>query len=325
MLVDPLDFLWPLVDFPEPIVTAATVATWPQGVHQRLMDRGFLVTADDADRVVCPECHDHEETVVAPPGPGGTRYFIECPRLLRVEVSSRDLQRWQVNPINIAVGLGQSLKLSGRMTELAAGRLWRIGRTDWQGATRDVLFSRGLGWSDSGSVRSHIVKAKKPIVFTAMQRPPSDFWQRRAHPVLPLFQLATLSDEGIDVEVMEIAAAIRDTDLAAEDGDAISTTEEKLKLMIRQQVKAENRTELTDEVFVGAYRTYGSVRKAAAFLSEQMEQDITKDKVYRVLLRSGGTATVLNDEDSNSIVRGVASQRRDSRGKNLLQAKPKQE
>ncbi|HBJ38775.1 MAG TPA: hypothetical protein DDZ51_29295 [Planctomycetaceae bacterium] len=325
MLVDPLDFLLPLVDFSEPIVTAATIAKWPQGIRQRLVDQGFLVAADDADRVVCPECHDHEEVVLAPPGPGGPRYFIECPRLLRVEVSSRELRRWQVNPITIATALGQSLKLSGRMAELAAGRLWRIGRTDWQGASRDVLFARGLGWSDSASVRALIVQSRKPIIFTAMQRPPSDFWQRRAHPVLPLFQLATLSEAGIDVEVMEIAAAIQDADLVGSASDASPVTDEQLKLKIRQQIKAENQTSLTDEVFVGAYRNCKSLRAAAKFLSEETGQEINKDKVRRALERSGGAATVLNDEDSDSIVRGVASQRRDSRGKNLLQSKPKQE
>jgi len=37
---------------------------------------------------------------------------------------------------------------------------------------------------------------------------------------------------------------------------------------------------------------------------------------------AGGAAAVLNSEDSNSVVRGVASQRRDKHGKPLPQSQP---
>lgn len=91
--------------------------------------------------------------------------------------------------------------------------------------------------------------------------------------------------------------------------------DEQLKLMIRRQLKAEKKTSLTDDIFVAAYRQHGSVRKAAAFLSEQTGRSVSKDQVYRALKRSGGIQAVLNAEDSDSIQRTVASQRRDRQRK----------
>ncbi len=89
----------------------------------------------------------------------------------------------------------------------------------------------------------------------------------------------------------------------------------QLKLMIRQQVKAEAKTGLTDDIFVAAYRQHSSVRKAAVFLSHQTGRNVSKDRVHRALKRSGGIQAVLNAEDSNSIQRTVASQRRDRQRK----------
>jgi len=97
-------------------------------------------------------------------------------------------------------------------------------------------------------------------------------------------------------------------------------TAEQLKLMIRRQVKAEGKTSLADGVFVQAYRYCGSVREAAAFLSRQTGQEVSKDQVQRALKRAGGAVAMLNAEDSDSVERGVASHRRDRFGKRLPQS-----
>jgi hypothetical protein len=318
-----LDFLWPLVDFPQPIVTAATVESWPGDVHQQLLAHGLLVQADNADRVLCPECRDHEEEVVVRTSADGRpRFFIACPRQLRVEISPTALRRWQVAPLSVASTLAKTLKLTGRCTELLAGRLWRMGRSAWKDSTRDMFFARGLNWDDATVVRALIVQGRNPIVFVAMSAPPEEFWQRRPKPVLALSRLATLVDHGIEVERLEIVAAVQAIDLAATQGEAVALTSDDLSLRIRRQIKAERQTELTDDVFIAAYQQYQSLREAAAYLSAATGQPISKDKVSRALNRAGGVTEVLNSTDSNSVVRGVASQRRDRKGKNLLQSQP---
>lgn len=121
-----------------------------------------------------------------------------------------------------------------------------------------------------------------------------------------------------DYEEQEKAPAAKQlTDLIGPEtaSGVFAVSEVQLKLMIRQQVKAEAKTGLTDDIFVAAYRQHGSVRKAAAFLSQQTGRHVSKDQVHCALKRSGGIQAVLNAEDSDSIQRTVASQRRDRRRK----------
>lgn len=297
------------------------IAVWPPKTHQRLLDAGLLCQASDAEYVLCPECREHFEEVVARQQQDTIRYYVPCPQVLRAEVPPRWREQWTVHLEGIAAALATTLGLSGRHKELVAGRLWRLGRTDWHGASRDVMFARGLCWPETRDVRAEIVRGRKAIVFVAQQAPPNDFWLRRRPPVIPLSEFTSLGEDQIEIEALAVATAIRDADEAPGDG-LVTVTEQQLKLMIRQQVKAENKMELTDDILVAAYRQSGAYRSAAKFLNEQTGQEVSKDAVSRAVKRAGGILAVLNSEDSNSVVRGVASQRRDKKGKNLQQAKP---
>jgi hypothetical protein len=119
---------------------------------------------------------------------------------------------------------------------------------------------------------------------------------------------------------LEIAAAIHDADALAASASPIQLTQQDLTRMIRQQVKAEAKTTLTDAVYIAAYRQCQSVREAAAFLTRETQREVSKDEVQRAVTRAGGAAAVLSATDSDSIVRGVASQDRDKHGKPIVQS-----
>lgn len=320
---NPLQLIWPLIEFRHPIVTDSVVANWPAGFHEQLLDLGFMNPAENASHVLCPECGEHEEEVVAVDGPDGTpRFFIPCPQVMRARVPPDALRQWAVNSGGIACAVAATLGLTGRCTELVADRLWRLGRTDWHGKSRDVLFARGLHWDDAATVRAEIVRGRKPIVFVPSRLPPDGFWLRRVPPVIVLSQFANLWEDEIEVEALAVATAIHDVDAASSSERLVTVTEQQLKLKIRQQIKAEIKTELTDDILVAAYRHRGAYRSAAEYLTEQTGQPVSKDAVSRAVQRSGGALAVLNGEDSDSVVRGVASQRRDKKGRNLIQSKP---
>lgn len=322
-MTDPLQLIWPLLEFPHPIVTNAAIASWPRGVRQKLVELRFLMPAENANRVLCPECGQHEEDVVVAEGPGDLpRYFVPCPEVMRAHVSADDLQQWAVHVSAIAEALATTLGLSGRCTELAPDRLWRLGRTNWFGESRDLMFARGLHWDDAAAVRAEIVRGRKPIVFVPGRLPPDGFWRRSVPPVLMLSQFTSFLDDEIEVEALAIATAIRDADDAGPAHGLVTVTEDQLKLIIRQQIKAEHKSELPDAVLVAAYQHCGTYRVAAEHLGRQTERPVSKDAVFRAVQRAGGTLAVLNSEDSNSVVRGVASQRRDKKGKTLFQSQP---
>lgn len=102
----------------------------------------------------------------------------------------------------------------------------------------------------------------------------------------------------------------------------ISTIKPSLRTIIRRQVKEELKSSQTDDVLVAAYVQEGSYRKAADFLSKQLEAKITKDKVMRAVDRAGGMDAVLRTEDSNSVKRTAPSQHRDRLRKDASPTQP---
>ncbi len=306
-----LDYLWPVMDAPVPIVAAHVVAAWPAGVHQRLLDLGFLMQAADTDRVRCPECQQHFEEVIARTGPdGAVRFYVLCPEVLRAEVPALARRQWGVNMTAITDALAAALRLTGNLTTLLPNRAWRLGRTIWQNEPRDVVLARGLNWKDASSVRAIITRGRKPIVLVPDTKPPNDLWRGRVPPILALSQAATIGEGGIDLDPLELAATILDADKRTNAPDTDGINLDRLKLLIRQQVKAEEKIGITDDILVAAYRQEGTVREAAAFLARTTGQEISKDSVHRALQRAGGTATaVLNDESSPSVVRSRPSAR----------------
>lgn len=322
-MTDPLEWLWPLVDAPVPTAAAHHTAGWPAGVLDRLQELGLLVECELAARVLCPECRDHHEEVLACEGPGRATYsFIACPELHRVRVPRDARRQWAVNFTGLTGHLAAVMNLTGKVAELAPARVWRLGRTNWQGESRDVVLARGLTWGDASSVRVVITRARKPVVFVPHAKPDADFWSGRVPPVLALDQIAADTPGGIDVDPLEILTALRDAEAKQTDAGTAPVTAEQLTLLIRRQIKAEHKSELSDDIYLAAYRQHGSVRKAAEFLSDETGATISKDQVQRAVTRAGGAAEVLNAEDSDSVVRPVASRSRDRRGKTLIQSQP---
>lgn len=318
-VIDPLDSLWPLMESPGGVFRSGRLERWPDGVALRLQDLGFLISAGASADVICPECRNHVEEVVVSESPHGVRFFIGCPEHIRVEVTHEDRLLWTVNSTSVATALASSLRLTGKSAVLLPERCWRLGRTHLRGELRDVLLVRGIKWKDAESIRGYITGARKPIVFVPSGKPAASYWLRRVPPVLALDQVATLGPGGIEIDPLEIMAAIQDAEVTPA-SDGIPVTTDQLTVMIRRQIKAEHRTELTDAVFLAAYRQEGSVRKAAEFLTQRTHVEVTKDQVFQAVKRAGGAAEVLNAKDSDSVVRPVASRSRDKKGKPLIRS-----
>ena len=320
-MTDALRYLLPLVDTESGLVGNHHAGRWPEGVLDRLMELGLLDTTHLASQIQCPECGQHTEEVLTYPDESGpVRFYIQCPETWRVEILHDHRRQWHVNVPKLLELTAKRMDLKGDPKELLAGRLWRMGRTSWNGANRDVVFARGLAWPDSQQIRSAISRCTKPIVVTSRQQKSKTPW-RNAPISLALDQIATLTED-LSLDVDEIIATLNrgDPQSEAPAGQIPSTAD--LKLLVRRQIKAEQKTELTDAVLVQAFLQEGSFRKAAEFLTGQTGQQVSKDKVQRAVNRSGGIASLLDGQDSNSIVRGVASQHRDSRGNILIKETP---
>ena len=291
---DPVAFLWLYAEDPHPMF-ADTTLRMALGVGlERLIDSGWLVPAENTDTITCPGCLEgHEEQVAAVDRPDGTRqFYVPCPENLRVEVSPALLRQWTIDWFALACTVAASLALGGACTPLMDGRLWRLGRTKWQSQSRDVLFARGLTWADGGDLASQVARTTRPIVFVGDRIPPASIWPVRVPPIIALSQVTTFAESGLVVDHDAFLAAIFESDATASSLSQEPVSPDQLALMIRRQIKAEEKTQLTDDILVAAYQQEGSVRKAAAFLSERTGQAVTKDKVQQALNRTGGVAPV---------------------------------
>lgn len=306
---DLLSCLWPHIDVAEPMFFKHAFVSSTDCSFDQLAAAGYLRQADHADVVPCPACPDAhvEEVFVWRDATGASRFYIPCPALLRVEISPDCLRQWTVNFDGLLETVAQALSLTGSCTPLIAGRLWRLGRTKWQDLSRDVIFARGLGGADGQRVASHIAHTIRPIVFVADRLPNPKIWPGHNPPVIALSQVAAATDDGLAIDVDAVCAAV----LPTEDAAMPATVDDaRLKLMIRHQVKAEAKSQLTDDILLAAYQQEGSVRKAASFLSERTGQVVTKDKVQNALRRCGGAGVVARRRDQDrSATRRIGGRR----------------
>lgn len=309
-MTDPLELVWPLVDEPVAMVKAHNADTWPAGVHQRLMTLGFLREAGTAESILCPECGNHVEEVFAIPGPGGhSRYVIHCPEVLRVVVLYKALRQWIVDLGQIARTLAGILQLSGKCTELATGRIWRLGRWTYQGVQRDLLLAGGLGLSDAEQYRRAISGAHRPVLFVGSRMANPDFWNGRIPPQILLSEVATLIEDKIEIDVTQIIGLVH----AADEQHAAEAplTRKQIAPVIRQEVKACDKSRLRDDHLVAAYKNFGSYTKAVTGLANQ-GYHTNRSAVERAVQRAGGRQAVIRGDDSESVVRTVSSRRRDT-------------
>lgn len=294
---DPVAWLWSFADFEDALFDETSMRIILGDGFDRLLTANLIVRAGNAEHASCPSCFDgHVEEVVVLDWPDGTRrYFVPCPEYLRVEIPRELLERWEINWNALASAVTGALALGGICTPLMDGRLWRLGRTKWQGQTRDVLLARGLACADGGDVASQAARSTRPIVFVGERLPPTAVWPGRVPPVVALSQVTTLSENGLIVDHDAVLSAILEADSAASDDSSTPIAPIDLALVIRRQIKAEGKTQLTDDILVAAYQQEGSVRKAAVFLSERTGQSVTKDKVQNALRRSGEVGFVVQN------------------------------
>jgi len=151
---EPLEYVWSLAELDDPLVSQTNVDRWPQGVFQQLRDAGLLRQGPAANKVLCPECHDHFEEVLCCEGPGGRpELFVYCPEVLRAEVPPRQLRRWRLDVERLATLLAGALQPSTLPEELLRGAAWLVGRIPLYGTNYHAVF---VGQTDHASLAEQL-------------------------------------------------------------------------------------------------------------------------------------------------------------------------
>lgn len=288
-MCDPIAWLWSFADAREPVFDELSIRAILGDSFERLAAANYVVRTANAECVSCPACGDgHAEEVVPLSGANGQlRYYISCPTYFRVEIDPELLEQWTINWNALASGMAAALALAGQCTLLISDRLWRLGRLKWRGTYRDALLARGLSWHDGRDIARQIARNTRPVVFVGDRPVPQDVWVGREPPLVQLSQVASFSGEQTVIDVDAVLAAILLAEAEPAPVDPLPLNPDGLKQVIRRQIRAEGKTNLTDDILLAAYHREGSVRKAAAFLTESTGRTVTKDRVQSAVRRSG--------------------------------------
>lgn len=307
-------------DAPGALFDHAEVSRWPKGALDDMLRAQLIRPAPTGLTAPCPHCDDgHVEavTVVEPEDDSGKpRYFIWCPESLRVEVTEEMCRGWEVNLDGFAVVLASALGVS-TPKPVIPGRFWRLGRMPWRDTTREVVFAARLGDDDADVLMRHVGTSGRAVVFVPHRVPDPGRWPGRVPAVIPMHGVAAVADDNVVLDPEAVLEAINEADRAAELAGGVSL-DARGKKLVRAQVKAEIKANLTDDILVAAYQEHNSIDKAAEALSKQMETNVSRDKVWRAVKRAEEAGLLARTADSGSVSRSVASQRRD-RGKKLDQ------
>jgi len=310
--------LWASFDTPEPTFPDTEVRSWPPQVREAMIHHELIVEAGPLGRIACPDCPDgHIEEVIERPGADGRpRYFIPCPQSLRVEIPPEALRRWRLNFERIVAVVASALSMLRRPLAIVPGRLWRLGKTQWQGASREVLLARGLAWADGEAIAHRVGPAGRPIVLVADQTPAVDIWSGRVPALVPLSRVATLGATAIEVDVTHMMMLVRDADARAERASLLPVAPKDRTRVINRHVRAAMKKQLDQDAYVAAYKLHGSARKAEAALREEGIR-VHFSTIARAVKRARQTEDIARTANSQSVCRTVASHRRDSGRKPL--------
>lgn len=301
---------------PEAFFDYRGVEDWPEGGAEAMASLGLLVAGTTAE-ATCPECDDwHVEPIeVFEDESGRRRMFIACPQLLRVEVTEEMTKGWRPSPDGLATAVARALNPKGRAKSVVEQRYWRVGTLKVSGQNRNLVLAVGLEAEDGRSIANHVGLGGRHIVLVPDTVPDDRIWPGAVPAVLTLADVAHVEDGRITLDAEAMLADVDEADRADEARSFVPIDPAARKQMMEQAASAVVKHKLTDDILVEAYRQAGSYRKAATFLTEELDCTISKDKVRAAVLRNGGPHAVVRSEDSASASRRVASSPRDRANK----------
>lgn len=310
-MTDVFQYLCLVMDEESRTVSAYEASEWPENGFDRLLALGFLNQVENSQYVVCPDCLYHDEEVICLDYPGRrTRWYIPCPESGRVEIRPDEMRQWRISLPNIAQAIAEQLNLTGKCTEVAPGHVWRLGRWKEPGGMHDILFAVGLNTANAENCRRAITSAHRPVVLIPRCEPAKEFWHSKVPQLISLHAAAAFTDDKILIDPEYVLDVVRQEELEPAAEEAVGP--EQLRMMIRRMIRTEGQVRIDDEILLRARRTCGSLRKAAAFLTAELKQPVTKDCIQRAVDRAGGLAAVMSDRDSDSVVRSRSKDRRDT-------------
>jgi hypothetical protein len=291
--------------------THAQVASWDAADLERFERLGILKRIDGsiAD---CPDCEIGHvgEIHVSIDGAGRQRRHLACPLDGRVEVSADSCSEWVVAPAALAGAVALAFGTAGKPRPVGHG-VWKLGRCKLGDSSREVVLLLNASAAGEVALATHVGQSGRAIVVTPVREPDGRIWHGAAPAVILLCDLAELQPDGIAIEPLEVLDRVRRADAAAERKSLFPIDPRIKKEVIAQQVHEAIKEVSDDDLCLAAYKEIPSYRRAAEHLTKTLGRRFTKEDISGAVDRAGGLKAVQATHDSGSVLRPVASSKRD--------------
>jgi hypothetical protein len=199
--------------FYPPVFSYDRVERWPEGELNRCIAAGLLRPGQPAECVTCRECGETEVVVLIENSVTKEMCaYTSCLEVGPVQIPMERLTQWEMSYEQLMDVVFASVQLSGSREEIVRDRVWRLGRANWGGASRNVYFARGLQRRDAWQVMNQAKFSERSVVFVPARLPEEDSRIEVLPFVIPL--TAVISWQGTSIHFdqefveAEIASAV---------------------------------------------------------------------------------------------------------------------
>jgi hypothetical protein len=195
--------------FYPPVISYDRVERWLDGELDHCVAAGLLRPGQPAECVTCRECGETE--VVALIENSVTKEmcaYTSCLEVGPVQIPIERLQQWEMSYEQLMDAVFAGVQFSGGREEIVRDRVWRLGRANWGGASRNVYFARGLHRRDAWQVMNQARFTATSVVFVPARLPEADTRIEVVPAIIPLGDVLSWKGTVIHFDHAHVAAVL---------------------------------------------------------------------------------------------------------------------
>jgi predicted RNA-binding Zn-ribbon protein involved in translation (DUF1610 family) len=195
-----------------PVFSFDDVSRWPPGELERCVAAGLLRPGQSATVLTCPECGESEEVFLLQDSlTKQSHAYVRCGEVGPVEIPGERLRLWELTFTQLMDTVFAGVALTGLREEIVRDRVWRLGKTRWASASRNVYFARGLHRRDTWQVIHQAKLTPRSVVFVPARLPEIDARVDAMPLVIPLTAAVSWENDALHFDQSYVEAEIAGT------------------------------------------------------------------------------------------------------------------
>jgi hypothetical protein len=188
-------------------VSHEVIQDWNPRELDWCLEREILVPAPPAEELACRQCDEQPiEPVVwiTSQTEQKPRAYLPCPNCGPVLLNGAQLRQWRLDLSHLWTVLFSAALVAIQLRELAAGRLWKVGKAVWRNASWEVLVGRGLHRPDALNLLRELRLAPPSVLFVPAKLPSMETGKGPNPPVICLRDVIGWDGQRITIDCEHI-------------------------------------------------------------------------------------------------------------------------